>query len=185
MTNELTSNIGMSILQKAINAREEPAALMERIRFEEKHAKGTHQWVLTLNPRASQELQYAALLHDIERVYTLKKDGGFQGDRTSPAYQEFKRAHSARSADLAKENLLKRGVPTETVLRTVFLITHHADSRDEVEALNNPDLNTLVTADALDFFNSIAAEILRKEGKERLRGKLYLLPEKYQLPLVK
>ncbi len=131
---------------------------------------------LVRNP--SQELQLAAIFHDIDRVVTPGVGGGFKGDRKSIAYENYKKSHARRSAGYIIPLLTKEGISTKSLKRVAFLISHHDDTGNEVEELNDKELNILVAADSLSFFSSIAPKLYEKEGEARLKDKVRFMIEK-------
>ncbi len=155
-----------------------PEKVVARLEREVAHGHDVQKWVKTLNPKASDELLVAALLHDVERIINLEHDSGFTGDRNSSAYADHKKQHALRSAAYVTEQLTTIGLPFAQIVRIALLITHHDDTGSEVEKINDPDLNTLVAADSFSFFTSIAPDMLAREGEARLADKVYFMVEK-------
>lgn len=178
MNTSLLPEQAYQILRSTGESRSTSEELAARIEREIAHGSDVLRWVLTLDPDASAELQVAALLHDAERIANLDTDTGFQGDRNSPEYEQYKRDHALRSATLAVERLTLMGVNPVVVARVAFLIAYHDHTGSEVEELADPDLNTLVAADSFSFFTSIASDMLAREGEERLQKKVYFMVEK-------
>ncbi len=152
--------------------------IMQGIEGEMEHAETVFEWVKKLLKNSSFELQIAALFHDIDRVVTPGVGGGFKGDRKSKEYEQHKKAHAKRSAEYIIPLLKTNGIDARVLKRVKFLILHHDDTGKEVESFKDIDLNTLVAADSLAFFTSIAPKLYKAEGEERLRDKVSFMIEK-------
>ena len=87
------------------------------------HLVRTRDWVLELEPDASEALQLAALTHDMERHFP----GGPELDmsRQPPDDEGYNRAHSERSARIVAEFLREQGADPELV-RDVARLVHQA-----------------------------------------------------------
>lgn len=107
------------------------------------HALNTKEWVLRLFPWAGNELQLAAVAHDLERaVPELKiKRENF------PDYESFKKAHAQNSARIAAKIFSSYQLLPQEKERILFLITHHEFGYKE-----DPEAMILKDADALSFF---------------------------------
>jgi ribosomal protein S27AE len=151
---------------------------MQGVGGEYRHGNDVLSWVQRLSPRATLPLQLAALFHDIDRVVTPGKGGGFRGNRNSAAYALHKKQHAQRSAVFIGPRLREIGFVSRVVERALFLIRHHDDTGEEVEVLRDPDLNTLVAADTFAFFTSIAPKLYATEGEARLRDKVRFMVDK-------
>lgn len=152
--------------------------IMQGIDGEKEHARSVLRWVKKLEKNPSEELQLAALFHDIDRVVTPGVGGGFKGDRKSKAYENHKKAHAKRSADYITPLLLENRVNSNSADRIKFLIYHHDDTGKKVDSFKDNDLNILVAADSLAFFTSIAPKLYIVEGEKRLRDKVRFMVEK-------
>jgi len=106
------------------------------------HSKNTREWVLKLKPEADMALQIAALGHDIER--SLK---GRKTRRQNYAdYNEFKKAHSRKSAKVLYEILLKYDLNQTIIDKINKLVICH-------EFGGNPEADTLKDADSISYFD--------------------------------
>ncbi|OGM18246.1 hypothetical protein A2686_03515 [Candidatus Woesebacteria bacterium RIFCSPHIGHO2_01_FULL_38_10] len=152
--------------------------IMQGVDGEKAHALDVLAWVEKLNNKATLALQLAALFHDIDRVVTPKKGGGFKGDRKSKAYLQHKKDHAKRSVNYIIPCLNEIEINNETLGRVEFLILHHDDTGKEVEELNDPELNYLVAADTFAFFTSIWPKLLATEGMDRLKDKVRFMIDK-------
>jgi len=138
------------------------------------HSKAAHEWVLKLDPNASEVLQIAALFHDIDRAF---KDRSIkQEDYPKDQYERYKRDHSINSAKIAAEYLEDADFPKDLVSIVSELIINH-----EIGG-NNPELQTLMEADSLTFFSVSIYFYLEDRGKEKTKKKIVFmynrLPEK-------
>lgn len=106
------------------------------------HSKNTREWVLKLKPEADMALQIAALGHDIERSL---KEGKTQRQNYA-VYNEFKKAHSRKSAKVLCEILLKYEVNQTIIDKINKLVICH-------EFGGNPEANTLKDADSISYFD--------------------------------
>jgi len=106
------------------------------------HLRRTADWLLVLDPDASEPLQLAALTHDMERHFP----GGPEQDLSiAPgAGTEYRREHSERSARIVGEWLRGEGADVATVAEVERLIRVH-------EAGGDPDADLLQAADSLSF----------------------------------
>jgi Domain of unknown function (DUF4202) len=87
------------------------------------HLVRTRDWVLELEPDASEALQLAALTHDMERHFP----GGPELDmsRQPPDDEGYNRAHSERSARIVAEFLREQGADPELVRDVARLVRAH------------------------------------------------------------
>jgi hypothetical protein len=87
------------------------------------HLVRTRDWVLELEPDASEALQLAALTHDMERHFP----GGPHLDMTRQRADdgEYNRAHSERSAQIVGDFLRGQGAEPELVRDVEELIRAH------------------------------------------------------------
>lgn len=128
------------------------------------HSKAAHEWVLKLDPNASQALQIAALFHDIDRAF---KDRSIkQKDYPKDQYERYKRDHSINSAKIAAEYLEDAGFSKDLVSRVSELIVNH-----EIGG-NDPELQTLMEADSLTFFSVSIYFYLEDRGREKTKKKI-------------
>jgi|SRR3989344_1523874 len=152
--------------------------IMQGVDGEKNHALDVYKWVKEIKKNASTTLKIAALFHDIDRIITPGVGAGFKGDRTSREYKEHKKAHANRSANYICLLLLENGLSKSFVDRIRFLIQHHDDTGKEIEFINDRELDILVSADSLSFFDTIAASLYKEEGEERLKDKVRFMVQK-------
>ena len=106
------------------------------------HLRRTRDWLLELDPDASEALRLAALTHDIERHFP----GGPVNDLSVAPEQdlEYRRLHSERSARFVTEWLADEGADVALILEVERLILAH-------ELGGAPDEDLLQAADSLSF----------------------------------
>ena len=135
------------------------------------HLRNTRDWVVRLEPRASEPLRVAALVHDCERMFP----GGPVVDPSAPHDDEtYLREHSERSARYAGEWLRGEGAAPEVVAEVAELVRLH-------EVGGTPAADLLQAADSISFLD-VNDGVIRKwvaEGRatpDQARGKLdYML----------
>lgn len=152
--------------------------IMQGIDGEKNHASNVYKLVQEIEKNASIALQIAALFHDVDRIITPGVGAGFKGDRASKEYREHKKAHANRSANYICPLLLNNGLSKSLVDRVKFLIQHHDDTGKEIEHIDDEELNILVSADSLSFFDTIVANLYKEEGEERLKDKVRFMVQK-------
>jgi hypothetical protein len=106
------------------------------------HLRRTRDWLLELDPAASEALRLAALTHDIERHFP----GGPSPDLSRAPEEDFeyRRAHSERSAGFVAEWLRAEGADERLSGEVVRLIHLHEFGGD-------PEADLLQAADSLSF----------------------------------
>lgn len=87
------------------------------------HLVRTRDWVLELEPQASEALRLAALTHDMERHFP----GGPEWDAATqrPDDEDYNRVHSERSARIVGEFLRKEEVEEALVAEVERLVSAH------------------------------------------------------------
>lgn len=113
-----------------------------------RHLRRTLDWLLVLDPGASEALQLAALTHDMERFLP----GGVDFDPgTMPAHDEaYRKLHSERSALIVGDWLSEHGADPELVGTVRHLIELHEIGGDDAS-------NLVQAADSLSFLETNAA----------------------------
>ncbi len=106
------------------------------------HLRRTRDWLLELDPNASEALRLAALTHDIERHFP----GGPTSDLSVAPEEdmEYRHVHSERSARLVADWLRGQGADEVLVAEVARLIEAHETGGDRDEDL-------LQAADSLSF----------------------------------
>lgn len=124
------------------------------------HSLSTRRWLLALHPEASEELQIAALAHDIDRAVpprtTKEKD---------ETYDAFKERHAKRSAQLIADLMQKYGYDEGAIGKTFRFVERH-------EVGGDPETDFLTDADSISYFEDNIAEYFRKNGYETTKDKV-------------
>jgi hypothetical protein len=115
------------------------------------HLRRTRDWLLVLEPRASEPALLAALTHDIERHFPGGPD--FDPGTMAPHDEEYRKAHSERSARIVAEWLRGQGAAEELVRRVADLILLH-------ESGGNPEADLVQAADSISFLETNAELVL-------------------------
>lgn len=158
--------IGRAIVDRVLQENEHRSGeIIAGIDGERFHTYDTHQLVLLLTDgNASAALQIAAMAHDTERFSVPGAGVGYAGDRKGPGYEAYKENHAQKSAAIMREKLANAHIANAIIERVAFLIAHHDDTIEELNRLGDPELETLVAADALSWLNFSAPNYFN--GKE-------------------
>jgi hypothetical protein len=142
------------------------------------HLVETENWLLRLQPEASEALRLAALTHDMERAFP----GPDSPKARSGVDHEYNRAHSERSARIVGAYLREQDAD-ETLVEDVmkFICAH--------EYGGWPEANLLQAADSLSFLEVNIAFFLQSipkddDGRRRedVRVKFDWMYERIQIP---
>ena len=114
------------------------------VRADYNHALDVWQWLLRLEPNASQILQFAALFHDVERI---ESEADARIEQHAPSYVAFKEAHARAGAELTRRILRSCGVSPPECDRVAKLVAAHEQPNAE------PENALLNDADALSVFS--------------------------------
>jgi hypothetical protein len=143
-------------------------AWVEAVHPHARHLLRTEDWVVTLDPAASERLRLAAVLHDIERAFP-DPDATWDSARDwdSP---EYNRWHQDRCAGIAAGWLREQGADGELVSGVEALIRVHEDG-------GWPEANLLQAADALSFLETMVPLVVGwveggRAPRERAVGKV-------------
>jgi hypothetical protein len=135
------------------------------IDFDVVHSRLVLRHVLKLKPRASEALKIAAITHDIDRGVTGITETYDLKDPSKSALVEFKRQHAIRSAEAAVSLLKRYGYKKFVINEVKNLVKRH-------EVGGTPELNILMEADSLAYFDYNIPFYLRKNGPEKARTKI-------------
>ena len=120
------------------------------------HLRRTRDWLLELDPDASEALRLAALTHDIERHFP---GGPAQNLTKTPEEDaEYRRLHAERSASIVQEWLLAHGAAEAFTEEVARLIRLHEVGGDAAADL-------LQAADSLSFLE-VNVDLPRKWAAE-------------------
>ena len=119
------------------------------------HAENTLQWLLKIYPEADISLKIAAIGHDIERAIPERvKREDFKN------YDDFKKAHAKRSAEILKKILLKFNLSDSIINKVYNLVEKHEHGGDFYSDI-------LKDADSLSFFDNNIQYLFKREGFEK------------------
>ena len=122
------------------------------------NSTSTRYWVLKLKPDANEELQIAALAHDIERA--VPRDFiKFE------SYEKHKEYHSKRSAEIISELMKRHGFKQKSIEKVKGLVILH-------EVGGNEEADILRDADSLSFFEHNIYYYYKNHDKERTKFKI-------------
>jgi hypothetical protein len=109
------------------------------------HLRRARDWLLVIEPDASEAAQLAALTHDMERHFP----GGpeFDPGTMAPDEESYRIEHSRRSAAIVGDWLAEQGAGDELVTRVRGLIELH-------EVGGTPEANLVQAADSLSFLET-------------------------------
>ncbi len=145
------------------------------------HLVRTEEWVLQLEPAATEALQLAALTHDMERAFP-----GPDSPQSDPAADGvdhvYTQAHAERSARVVEAFLREQGADEVLLSAVVELVRVH-------EYGGWPEANILQAADSLSFLELNVDRFLqglngvdsRRRGQQ-VREKFDWMYERIQLP---
>jgi hypothetical protein len=111
-----------------------------------RHLLRTEDWVVELDPGASEAVRLAAVLHDIERAFP-DPDASWDSARDWDS-EAYNRWHQDRSADVATRWLRERGAPGAVVDEVDRLIRVHEDG-------GWPEADLVQAADSLSFLENL------------------------------
>ncbi len=133
-----------------------------------RHLERTLDWLLELEPGASEAARIAAATHDMERAYPDPSAGWDSArDWDSP---EYNRWHQDRCADMVAAGLRERGADEEQVREVAGLVRVHEEG-------GWPAADLVQAADSLSFLETMAPLVAGwvedgRAPRERAAGKL-------------
>jgi kynurenine formamidase len=133
-----------------------------------RHLERTVDWLLALEPGASEAARIAAATHDIERAYPDDSAGWDSArDWDSP---EYNRWHQDRCAKIVADGLRERGATEELTREVAGLVRVHEDG-------GWPEADLVQAADSLSFLETMVPLVLGwvesgRAPRERAEGKL-------------
>jgi kynurenine formamidase len=151
----------MSLLERA-------QAWMAEVHPHARHLERTLDWLLELDPGASEASRIAAATHDVERAYPDAGAGWDSArDWDSP---EYNRWHQDRCADIVASGLRERGAGETLVHEVAGLVRVHEDG-------GWPEADLVQAADSLSFLETMAVLVAGwvedgRAPRERAIGKL-------------
>jgi kynurenine formamidase len=133
-----------------------------------RHLERTLDWLLVLEPGASEAMRIAAVTHDIERAYPdLDSRWDSARDWDNP---EYNRWHQDRCAEIVATGLRERGAGEALASQVEALVRAHEDG-------GWPEADLVQAADSLSFLETMVPLIVGwvetgKAPPERAQGKL-------------
>ena len=134
-----------------------------------RHLERTHDWLLALEPHASEGMRIAAAVHDIERAFPDDAAARWDSARDwdSPDYNRW---HQDRCADIAGRWLRGHGADDELVREVESLVRVHEDG-------GWPEADLLQAADSLSFLETMVPLVVGwvesgRAPRERAAGKV-------------
>jgi hypothetical protein len=120
------------------------------------HSRLTLKWLLKLKPDACEALKISAVSHDIDRAVNkiIEKDR-----KPEESYEDFKKKHSIRSANIIVNLMEKQNYPQITVQKVKKLVENHEFGGDK-------ETNILMSADSLAYFEYNLPIYFKRNGKE-------------------
>lgn len=115
-------------------------------------AVNTLEWLMKINPFASEELKISAYAHDIEKTFITKRE-----QRDYETFIDHKKEHSRRSADIVCTLMFTFDFPKEIIKRVHYLISNH-------EVGGDSDANDLRDADSLSYYENNLPGYYEKRG---------------------
>jgi len=159
-------------MNKFDELKKEIAEIISRspLEFDPGHSKKTLEWVIKLEPNASEALQIAALAHDIERGITGITET--YGLKDLSNIEEFKREHAKRSADIIAGLMKKYNYDKKIIERVKFLVEKHDEGGDDEELI------ILMDADSIAYFDYHIAMYYEKNGLRKTEDKIRFMFER-------
>ena len=109
-----------------------------------RHLMRTRDWLLELDPSASEALRIAALTHDVERNFP---DGPVRPANLPANDRKYRDAHQARSAELVTTWLTEHGASPAMIQNVAGLVLVH-------EWGGTPEADLLQGADSISFLET-------------------------------
>lgn len=130
------------------------------IKEEGLHSIDTFRWVKEIDADASECLQIAALAHDIDRGI-----GPRIRREVNETYDDYKRRHAKRSAQLIAELMSKFGYSEDPIEKTSFLVEKHEVGGDK-------ETDILKDADSISFFSCNIEWYYKNKGVEETKREI-------------
>lgn len=124
------------------------------------HAITTKEWLLKLDPTATEELKISAFAHDIERCFFAK-----MVDVADEPYMSYKTRHAQRCADILSSLMLGMGFSQESAEKVHHYVSLHEEGGDK-------ECDLIRDADSLSFMSNNLTRYLENNGKDRTAEKV-------------
>ena len=142
--------------------QKEVATIIANSKVEEDpvHSKLALNWLLKINPEASEEQKIAILAHDIERGVAPRTK---MQDHES--YESYKQRHADRSARITAELMKNHNYSEESIEKVKQLIEKH-------EVGGTLEENQIRDADSISYFEYNINFYLKAGGSEETKKKI-------------
>jgi len=131
------------------------------------HINYTEKWVVKLKDNTGFVLRVAALLHDIDRAFIKNRTK----NKNMGHYKGYKLKHAIASCEIAKKILGRFNFSKKAVHKILFLIKHHEYGIKDLKHPYRKDLDILIDADSLAFFEELN-NYLKAWGKKATKNKI-------------
>lgn len=158
----------MQMSNKIGRLKREIKKIIERspIATDPAHAVQVLKFVLEMKPHASEELQIAALAHDIERGVAPRSRSN-EGE----SYESYKKRHAKRSARITVEILQNHGYSKTSIDKVRKLIEIHEEG-------GSKEADILRDADSISYFDTNIDYYLELYGSKKTQDKIKFMYER-------
>lgn len=136
------------------------------VKTDYQHSLSTREWVLKFSPDASEELQIAALAHDIDRAVPPRIK-----QREGESYANYKQRHAGRSARIIADLMRKHGYEKESIEKVFHFVENH-------EIGGDTETSILTDADSISYFADNIEYYFKTRGVERTKSKIKFMFER-------
>jgi len=127
------------------------------------HSQNTYEWLKKLDQNASEELQIAALAHDIDRAIDPRII-----QEKDESYDNYKVRHALRSSKLIADLMLQHDYSQDSIEKTSLFVKNHEVGGDK-------DMNTLTDADSISYFDTNIDWYYEMKGPEKTKDKIIFM----------
>ncbi len=125
------------------------------------------KWLLKINPESTEEVQIAALAHDIDRAV----DPRILWEEGKESYAEYKQRHAIRSSNLIVDIMKKYDYSEESINKVKEMVKNHEIGGDE-------ETDQLRDADSITYFELNVPSYLEERGFEKTKNKIKFMYER-------
>ncbi len=125
------------------------------------HGQETLDWLLKIEPGVDWQLEIAAFAHDIERAvpYIVGMTPKSPSTENGVTYDDYKKAHAQRSAELVRHIMLAQGFEEKDIARVTNAIALH-------EVGGDADSDLVRDADSIRWFDVGYKKYIESYGVE-------------------
>ncbi|MCX6726661.1 MAG: DUF4202 family protein [Candidatus Shapirobacteria bacterium] len=127
------------------------------------HSINTYEWLKKIDQNASEELQIAALAHDIDRAIDP-----IIIQEKNESYDNYKARHALRSSKLITDLMIKHRYSQKSVEKTSLFVKNHEIGGDN-------DTNILTDADSISYFDTNIDWYYEIKGPEKTKDKIIFM----------